>query len=189
MEWSVVRTNFSEALCFQEAILSLQLTFSQTSSSLCNNKETVNLPKAPFKCLMATTCLPGEICFRCPTGDKSISSASWLCITHSWFYVHGIIWFFQVCCSLLPLAVINTMTKGAWGGKGLFQLPVHHEGKSGQESRAGTWRQEFKQGPWRYIASWLAPSGWLSQCITHTRIMYLGMAPCTVHGALSHINH
>jgi hypothetical protein len=26
---------------------------------------------------------------------------------------------------------------------------IHHEGQSGQESKAGTWRRELKQKPWR----------------------------------------
>jgi hypothetical protein len=32
------------------------------------------------------------------------------------------------------------------------QLPVHHEGKPGLELKAGTWRQELKQRPWRNTA-------------------------------------
>jgi hypothetical protein len=56
--------------------------------------------------------------------------------------------------------------KTIWGGKGLFGLHfhivVHHLKESGgNSSRAGTWRQELRQKPWRGAAYWLAqPMGW-----------------------------
>ena len=53
------------------------------------------------------------------------------------------------------------------GGKGLFGLhlhiAVHHQRKSGQKrNRAGTWRKELMQRPWRDVAYWIAPHGLLS---------------------------
>ena len=47
------------------------------------------------------------------------------------------------------------MTKATREGKGLFVKP-------GQELKAGTWRQELKQRPWRGAAYWLALHGLLS---------------------------
>lgn len=48
--------------------------------------------------------------------------------------------------------------KAAWGGRVYFtfQFTVHHEGKSWQEPKARTWRQELKQNPPRNTTYWLA---------------------------------
>lgn len=40
--------------------------------------------------------------------------------------------------SLLPVAVINTVTTSNWGGKGLFQLTLSGHTPSQQEFKAGT---------------------------------------------------
>ena len=44
----------------------------------------------------------------------------------------------------------------------LAYASVHHQRKSGQKVRAGTWRQELMQRPWGVAAYWLAPHGLLS---------------------------
>jgi hypothetical protein len=61
---------------------------------------------------------------------------------------------------LLSVTVRNTITKSNLGRKCLFELhvltTVHYEKKTGQELKAGTWRQELKQKPWRKIVYWLS---------------------------------
>lgn len=56
-------------------------------------------------------------------------------------------------------------------GEDLFQLlaSVHQEGKSGQELKAGTRRQELMQRPWRDAAYRLAPHGLLILLSYRTR--------------------
>ena len=46
----------------------------------------------------------------------------------------------------------------------MFQLivVVYHKGQSGQELKAGNWKQEWKQRPWRNPAYWFAPNGLLA---------------------------
>jgi hypothetical protein len=46
------------------------------------------------------------------------------------------------------------MTKATWGGKALFSLIKGSQDRN--SSRAGTWRQELMQTPWRGAAYWLA---------------------------------
>lgn len=57
--------------------------------------------------------------------------------------------------SRVSTAVIKQL-KAAQGGEGYFllQLLVHHPGKSGQEIKAGTWRQDLKQEPWTWLAQY-----------------------------------
>jgi hypothetical protein len=59
-------------------------------------------------------------------------------------------------------AVKHHDQEASWGGKGLFSLHfkiiVYHW--SGTH-RAGTWRQELKQRPWRGAAYWLAQPAFL----------------------------
>lgn len=52
------------------------------------------------------------------------------------------------------------------------QFAVHHWRKSGQELKAGTWRQELKQRPYRNAAYRLARHGLLSQlgCTSHDHL-------------------
>jgi hypothetical protein len=56
--------------------------------------------------------------------------------------------------------------EASWGEKDFFSLyfyiVVHHQRKSGQELRAGTWRQELMQRPWRDVTYWIASPGLLS---------------------------
>lgn len=55
------------------------------------------------------------------------------------------------------------MTKRNLGEGGIYfslQLVVCHLGNSGEELKAGTWRQELKQRPWASVAYWL-----LSHCL------------------------
>jgi hypothetical protein len=68
------------------------------------------------------------------------------------------------------------MTKGIMGRKGFILLTVSYEKqfiiKSSEcknSIRAGTWRQELMQRPWRGAASWLAPHGLLSLFLTQVR--------------------
>jgi hypothetical protein len=47
--------------------------------------------------------------------------------------------------------------------KGLLSLHFHiKESQDENSSRAGTWRQELMQSPWRSTAYWLAHQGLLS---------------------------
>lgn len=59
------------------------------------------------------------------------------------------------------------MTKRNLGEEGIYfsLCVVHHLGNSGQELKAGIWRQELKQRPWRSVTYWLLSHGlfiWLS---------------------------
>lgn len=56
----------------------------------------------------------------------------------------------------LSIAVINTdLEKEGFSSSYNSQVILHHREKSGQELRAGTWRQELKPTPWRVAAYWL----------------------------------
>jgi hypothetical protein len=59
----------------------------------------------------------------------------------------------------LSAAVINITAKSSLGRKGLFHhvRTVHHWGRSAQKLKAGNWRQELKQKPWRSASGWLVP--------------------------------
>ena len=53
--------------------------------------------------------------------------------------------------------------KATWGGEGRFGLHFHITvSQDRHPNRAGTWRQELMQRPWRGAAYWLAPHGLLS---------------------------
>jgi len=43
----------------------------------------------------------------------------------------------------------------------LIWFAVHHPGKSGQQPKSGTWRQELMQRPWRSAAHWPAQFAFL----------------------------
>ena len=59
------------------------------------------------------------------------------------------------------------MTKDQVGEQALrFQIIIHHWRNS---SRAGTWRQELMQRPWRVAAHWLASPGLLTCLIIEPR--------------------
>ena len=60
--------------------------------------------------------------------------------------------------SLIAHYMINTITRSPLWKKGF----ISNAGKSGQALKAGTWRQELKQRPWRSTDYWLAPHGLLS---------------------------
>ena len=63
---------------------------------------------------------------------------------------------------LSPLAVTGHHGQKQHGEERVsftLQLTVHHGGKSGQELKAGTWRQKLKQRPQRNDAYWLALLG------------------------------
>ena len=57
-----------------------------------------------------------------------------------------------VTCSFeVSIAVVNAMDRKKMGRKGLLcgshvLITIHHEGESGQERKAGSWRQELKHG-------------------------------------------
>ena len=71
----------------------------------------------------------------------------------------------------------------AYISKALFII----EGKSRQNStRAGTWRQELMQRPWKDAAYWLAHHGLFSLLSYRTQDHSLGMAPSTMDWALPH---
>ena len=63
--------------------------------------------------------------------------------------------------------------KATRGGKGLccfqFHSTVYYLEKSGQELRAGTWKQELMQRPWRGAAYWLVPHGMINLCSYRTQ--------------------
>lgn len=57
-----------------------------------------------------------------------------------------------LCPSLLPMTVINTMTKKAERENSLFDYTGGHQWKPGRELEAGTWRQGLTQRRWRCAA-------------------------------------
>ena len=63
----------------------------------------------------------------------------------------------------------------------LFIIEVSQDGNS---NRAGTWRQELMQKPWRGAAYWLAPHGLFSLLSYRTRTTSPGVAPPTMGWAL-----
>jgi hypothetical protein len=71
-------------------------------------------------------------------------------------------------CLRVTIAVMKHHDKSKLGRKGLFglhfQITVYH-GRNIEDrdsSRAGIWRQELKQRPWKDTAYWLASRGLLS---------------------------
>jgi hypothetical protein len=53
-------------------------------------------------------------------------------------------------------------------------------------TKAGTWRQELMQRPWRNAAYWLAPHGLLILLSTKPRTTSPGVVPPTMDWALPH---
>jgi hypothetical protein len=78
----------------------------------------------------------------------------------------------------------NAVTKSKLERTGLFQLLLL--GESSLLVRAGTWRQELIQRPWRGAAHWLAPHGWLSLILIHLRTLCPGFAPSFLGEARPH---
>ena len=81
--------------------------------------------------------------------------------------------------------------QAAWKGKGLFGLhfhiTIHHEGNQDRNSnRAGIWKQELKQRPWRSVAYWIAPRGLLSLPSYRTQDHQPRMVPPTMGWAPPH---
>jgi hypothetical protein len=79
--------------------------------------------------------------------------------------------------------------EASWGGKGLFSLhghiAVHHQGSQHRNShRAGTWRQELMQSPWRDVTYWFASPGLLSLLSYRTQVYQPRDA--TTHNGHSH---
>ena len=75
--------------------------------------------------------------------------------------------------------------KASWGGKGIvglhFHIAVHCEGSQDRNSnRAGTWRQEMTQRPWKGAAYWHAPYGLLRPLSIEPRTTSPGMTPPTM---------
>jgi hypothetical protein len=67
-----------------------------------------------------------------------------------------------------------------------LQVTVHSQGKPRQELKAGTWKQELKQRPWRNTAFWLAS---VFRCPSYTaKLTYLGMVLPAVAWAFLHHN-
>ena len=73
-------------------------------------------------------------------------------------------------CSLagVSIAVMNIMTKKQAGEERVYlasaftSLFVTDGSQDRNSNRAGTWRQELMQRPWRGAAFWLVPHGLLS---------------------------
>lgn len=55
------------------------------------------------------------------------------------------------CPTLLSIAVIHSITKSSMGTKGLLWLIGYHQGKPGQELKAGTGRQKLKRDHGRML--------------------------------------
>lgn len=73
-------------------------------------------------------------------------------------YIHPCPWeteAFQGGTKYLAVYVCNPRTQVEAG-----RFKIEFQGRN--SIRAGTWRQELKQGPWRIAVYWLAPHGWLS---------------------------
>ena len=54
------------------------------------------------------------------------------------------------------------MTESSAGRKGFIRLRVYVIREARQELRAGIWRQELRQRPWRNAAYWLPPDALLN---------------------------
>lgn len=52
----------------------------------------------------------------------------------------------------LSIAGMHTITKSSMGTKGILWFIGYHQGKLGQELKAGTRRQKLKQRPWKNAA-------------------------------------
>lgn len=65
------------------------------------------------------------------------------------------------CLSFVSIAAINRMTESNLEGKGLFssQHVVCHLRKSGQECKAGSWRQKLQCRLWRDTTCWITCLG------------------------------
>ena len=76
----------------------------------------------------------------------------------------------SVTCVFLRVSTVVMKTpspKVIWGERGLFHLhfqaqSTSEEVRTGTQNRAGTWRQELVQRPWKSAAYWLTPHGQLS---------------------------
>jgi hypothetical protein len=90
----------------------------------------------------------------------------------------------------VTIAVIDTMTKATWEGKGSFGLyfliTAHHQRKSGRNlNRAGSWRQELMQRPYKMLLTYcLVPPGLLILLSYSTQSHSPG--DDTTHNGLSH---
>jgi hypothetical protein len=87
----------------------------------------------------------------------------------------------HICLRVSTAVTKHHDQEASWGGKGLsglyFHNYVHHQRKSGQElHRAGTWRQELMQRPWKGAVYWLVSYGLLSLLI----LWNPGIAPQTI---------
>ena len=83
---------------------------------------------------------------------------------------------------MLWVDMLEHWRKTTWGGKALFDITAHDEGKPGQELTAGTRRQELKQRPWGTTPYWLLLYGLLS-LLFYIPQNYMPMAG-TTHGRL-----
>jgi hypothetical protein len=87
------------------------------------------------------------------------------------------------------------MTRSDWRRKGLISLTVPYHCPSSKSSegrnscRAGAWRQELMQTPWRGAAYWLAPHVWLSLLSNRTQVHSPEMAPPSMGWALLSITN
>ena len=75
----------------------------------------------------------------------------------------------------------NTTIKETWGGKSLAYISVFiiKGSQDKNSSRAGSWRQELMQRPWRSVAYWLALHNLLSWLFIHPRTASLGRVAIT----------
>lgn len=111
-------------------------------------------------------------------------------------HMHGFFWggVIVLCLTLLSIAVIMSTTKSNMGRKGFdwgYRLhAIHHQGKPGQELRAGTWRWDLKQKPLGSVAYWSVCSSWPVQLVFFIQPgpPVVGMIPPTVDWAFPHLS-
>ena len=72
------------------------------------------------------------------------------------------------------------------GRKGFIWLMLPHHGRKSRPNRAGAWRQELMQRPWRGAAYWLALYDLLSLLSYRTQNHSPGVATPTMGWALPH---